>query len=234
MTAQVTSIPGFHEPFNAISHLGGAVVFAVLTVPLLRRASGDWRRTFSLSVFAFTSVFLLSMSGVYHLLSTESTGRDVLGRLDQAGIFALIAGTHTPIQTFFFRGFRRWGVLAAMWLVAATGITLFAVYYDSLPRGIATSVYLTMGWIAGAAGLVVWRRAGSADVRLLILGGVTYSAGAVMLALDWPNLWPGVFEAHELWHVAVLCALTMHWRFFMQHARMDLDGDPQHPHQAPR
>ena len=221
---QIFSIPGFHEPFNALSHLLGAGVFAGLAVVLLRRARGDARRVALLAVFAFTSVLLLSMSGVFHMLHEDGSARAVLGRLDQAAIFALIAGTHTPVQGLFFRGWARWGVLAAVWLVAATGITLFSVYYDDLPRGLGTGVYLLLGWIAGVAGLIVWRRLGTRGAGLLIAGGVTYTVGAILLGLDWPVLLPGVIGPHELWHVAVLAALSLHWRFFLAHARQPIDG----------
>ncbi len=223
MVAQVRSIPGFYEPFSALSHLIGALVFAVLAVVLVRRGRGDARRTLCLCVFATTSVLLLSMSGVFHMLEEGSVGRNVLGRLDQAAIFGLIAGTHTPVQGLFFRGIARWGVLALIWLVAATGITLFSVFYHSLPTGLGTTVYLIMGWIAGVSGIVVWRRQGTARVWRLIVGGVVYSIGALFLALDWPTLWPGVLGPHELWHIAVLTALGLHWKFVFESARQTMD-----------
>lgn len=225
MLAQVRSIPGFSEPFCALTHLVGALVFAVLAGFLLRCGRGDARRLLFLGVFATTSVLLLSMSGVFHMLEPGSTARNVLGRLDKAAIFALIAGTHTPVQGLFFRGLARWGVLALMWLCAATGITLFSVFYHSLPRGLGTSVYLVMGWIAGIAGLVVWRRQGTARLWPLILGGVVYSLGATLLGVDWPTIWPGVLGPHELWHVAVLTAMGLHWKFVFENARRPLDGD---------
>lgn len=225
MSAPIHSLPGFYEPFSALSHLLGALVFAVLTVRLLRDARGDARRVLVYAVFAFTAVLLLSMSGVFHMLEEGTTARNVLGRLDKAAIFALIAGTHTPIQGLFFRGFARWGVLVLMWLVAATGISLFSVFYHSLPVGLGTGIYIAMGWIAGASGLITWRRYGTRSIKLLMLGGVCYTVGAVLLGLDWPTLWPGVFGAHELWHVAVLAALALHWRFYLEHAQQPMDGE---------
>ena len=224
MDSQVHSLPGFHEPFSAFSHLLGALVFAVLTFFLLRSARGDGRRVLALAVFAGTTLLLLSMSGVFHMLREGSTARDVLGTLDKAAIFALIAGTHTPVQSLFFRGRGRWLVLVLIWLLAATGITLFSVFYSTLPSGLATGVYLVMGWIAGGAGLLVWRRGHARRMGLLILGGVVYSIGAVLLGLDWPTLWPGVLDAHGLWHVAVLTALALHWRFFFLNAQQPMDG----------
>jgi channel protein (hemolysin III family) len=213
-----TSLPGFHEPFSALSHLGAALVFAALTVPLLRRARGSALRVAALAIFALTTVFLLSMSGVFHMLSTGGTPRAVLARLDQAAIFALIAGTHTPVQALFFRGRARWGVSLAMWLLAATGIVLFSVFHDALPRGLGLSIYLALGWLAGTAGFLIWRRAGFREVRLLLLGGVAYSLGAILLGLEWPTVLPGIVGPHELWHVAVLTALGMHWLYLYRRA----------------
>ena len=217
---QVHTLPGFYEPFSSLSHLAGALVFAWLSLPLLRLGRGDGRRLLFLGVFAFTIVFLLSMSGVYHLLTEGGAARAVLARLDMAAIFAVIAGTHTPVQGFFFRGPARWGVLALMWLLAATGITLFTVFFDRLPPGLGIGVYLLLGWIAGSAGVVIWRRYGTRRIGLLLLGGVVYSVGAILLGLDWPQLLPGVFGAHELWHVAVLLAMALHWRFVYQCAHL--------------
>ena len=52
----------------------------------------------SLAVFAFSCVLLLSLSGVYHLLTPETAARGVLLRLDHAAIFVLIAGSFTPVH----------------------------------------------------------------------------------------------------------------------------------------
>lgn len=215
---------GFPEPVSALTHLLGALVFALLAIPLLRRARGDARRVALLAVYACACVLLLAMSGVYHMLPEESTTRAVMGRLDKAAIFVLIAGTHTPVQGLFFRGVARWGVLLALWLVAAAGITLFTIFYARLPRGLATGVYLLLGWIALPSGLIVWRRIGSARIAPLVLGGLVYSLGAILLGLDWPTLAPGVFGPHELWHFAVLAGMGLHWAFLFRYADRAMDG----------
>jgi channel protein (hemolysin III family) len=221
---QVLPLPGFVEPVSALTHLLGALVFAVLSISLLRRARGDARRVALLGVYAFACVLLLAMSGVYHMLPEESLGRAVMGRLDKAAIFVLIAGTHTPVQGLFFRGVARWGVLLALWLIAVAGITFFTVYYDALPGGLGTSIYLLLGWVAGASGVLVWRRIGTARIAPLVLGGLAYSVGAIVQWLRWPSLAPGVFGAHELWHLAVLAGMGLHWAFLFQNAGRSLDG----------
>ena len=45
-----------------------------------------------------------------------------------------------------------------------------------------------------------------ATVVLIVVGGLFYTAGAVFYALKRPNLWPGHFGFHELFHVFVLAA----------------------------
>ena len=85
-------------------------------------------------VFAFSCVLLLSISGVYHLLSPGGSGRYVLHRLDHAAIFILIAGSFTPVHAILFRGPWRWGMLAGVWTMAITGLTLKTVYFTSIPE----------------------------------------------------------------------------------------------------
>ena len=95
---RVLSIVGFSDPVSSLTHLAGAVVFAVLSVVLLHRGRGDRGRMLSLCVFALSCVLMLSLSGVYHLLSPGTAGREVLKQLDHAAIFVLIAGSFTPVH----------------------------------------------------------------------------------------------------------------------------------------
>jgi predicted membrane channel-forming protein YqfA (hemolysin III family) len=75
------SIPGFSEPFSSLSHLLGAGIFAVLGIVLLRRGRGSTSRLVTLGIFVVCCVFLLSMSGVYHLLTPAGVGHDPLAPL---------------------------------------------------------------------------------------------------------------------------------------------------------
>ena len=225
---QVHSLPGFFEPFSSITHLAGAGVFTILGAILLQEARGHRGRMICMGVYAFSTVFLLTISGVYHMLHEGTEARAVMGRLDFAAIFVLIAGTHTPIQWLFFQGRARWIPLLLMWSAVTVGVTLFSLYYEELPPALGTAVFIVLGWIAGAAGLIAWKRFGSARMRLLIAGGVTYSVGAILLGLRWPDLWPGIFGPHELWHIAVLSAMVMHWRFFYLFASEECEPSLEH------
>ncbi|NQU20185.1 MAG: hemolysin III family protein [Candidatus Nealsonbacteria bacterium] len=214
----IYSIPGFAEPANCFTHLLGAGVFAVLTVFLLWRGRGSRGRVALLSVFAFSCILVLSISGVYHLLSVGGTAREVLRRLDHAAIFTLIAGTFTPVHGILFTGRRRWMPLLLIWSAAITGIVFSSIFIHEIPQWFRSAVYLGLGWAGVFSGVMIWRRYGWAFIRPLVIGGVAYSIGAIVDGVGWPTLIPHVIGPHEIFHVAVLIGAAAHWRFVLQFA----------------
>jgi channel protein (hemolysin III family) len=212
----VLPIPGFREPVNCFTHLFAVPVFAILGYILVQRGRGSWGRIISLAVMAVSTVFLLSMSAVYHLLA-PGTGRYVMQHLDMAGVFALIAGTVTPVHAILFQGFNRWAPLLLIWSVAIAGITLRTIFSEGLAH-LGTPIFLLMGWGGLISCVLLWRRYGFSFVKTLLWGGIAYTLGVVVLGLNWPVLIPGAVGPHELWHVAVLVGLAFHWRFVFQFA----------------
>jgi channel protein (hemolysin III family) len=211
-------MPGFTEPVSSLSHLLGAGVFTFLGAFLLRRGRGSALRLAFLGVYAFSCVFLLAMSGVYHLLSFEGAPRAVLARLDHGAIFLLIAGTCTPAHGILFRGWGRWGMLLLIWSAAAAGIALKTVFFADVAEWVGLVAYLALGWLGVVSGVALWRRNGFAFIRPLLGGGLAYTSGGVLEFLRWPVLIPGVLGAHELFHVAVLLGAGLHWKFVWQFA----------------
>jgi channel protein (hemolysin III family) len=216
------SIPGFTEPVNCFSHLFAAGVFAVLGVLLVRKGRGNRYRVISLCVFAASSVLILSLSGVYHLLAMGGGGRAVLQRLDHAGIFMLIAGTFTPIHTILFKGAWRWGVIVFVWTAAITGITLKTVFFAGIPEWLGLVFYLGFGWMGAISAGMIWRKHGFKFVSPLLWGALSYTAGAALDILRVPVLIPGVIGAHELFHFCVIAGIAFHLSFIHTFAH----GDP--------
>ncbi|MDX1563967.1 MAG: hemolysin III family protein [Phycisphaeraceae bacterium] len=227
LCGQMYEALGFQEPFSSWTHLLAAGVFAAFSVPLIRRGRTTGHRV-GLGVFAFSAVFLLSMSGVYHLLGYGGGGRAVLERLDHAAIFVLIAGTFTPIHMVLFRGIMRWGMLGVIWAAAVTGLTLKTIFFDSVSETMSLSFYLGLGWAGLISGLFLWKRFGFGFIRLLLVGAMFYSIGAVLELARWPVLITGVIEAHELFHLAVLVGLGCHWQFVRHCLRRHAADMPIH------
>jgi channel protein (hemolysin III family) len=209
----VLPIPGFADPVSSISHLAAALLFALAAVSLLRLARGHRERLLALSIYAGSVVLLFAMSGVFHLLPHDTGGRTVLQRLDHASIFLLIAGTFTAVHGVLFRGWLRWGVITFVWVVTATAIPLKTVFFTEMPDFLGLTLYLSFPWIGFVSGFLLWRRRGVEYVSALVLGGVAYTVGAVLEFQRWPNPWPGVVHAHELFHFFVIAGAVLHWRF---------------------
>ena len=47
--------------------------------------------------------------------------------------------------------------------------------------------------------------------QMLLFGGVAFTLGALMYATKFPRMRPGVFSAHELFHIMVLIGGTCHF-----------------------
>jgi channel protein (hemolysin III family) len=207
------SIPGFSEPVSSLTHLAGAAVFAILSAFLIARGRGDARRVISLAVFALSCVLLLSLSGVYHLLSPGTPARSVLLRLDHAAIFVLIAGSFTPVHVILLRALWHWHLLAWIWLAAITGLVLKTVYFDATPQWLGLLMYLGLGWLGLISTIALARRSGVRFVLPLVWGALAYTVGAVAEFLRWPVLVAGIVGPHEVFHLAVLVGISFHWAF---------------------
>lgn len=209
----VYSIPGFSDPFSSLSHLIGAGVFLFYGVKLIRLARGHRGRVAVVSIFVFSVVFLLSMSGVFHLLGHHGAARAVLQRLDHAGIFGLIAGTFTPVHGILFKGIWRWGILSLIWSAAITGIVLKSIFFNELAEWLGLLFYLGLGWIGILSAYLTHKLHGFKIIKPLIYGALAYTVGATLEFLQFPVVIPHVIGPHELFHIAVLAGIAWHWQF---------------------
>ena len=92
------------------------------------------------------------------------------------------------------------------------------IYYESVTGTVGTAIFLVYGWAGVITAIVLWRRFGLAFVKPAILAGASYTAGALVLLFHSPTLVTGVIGPHELWHIAVLSGLGLHWYFVFQFA----------------
>jgi channel protein (hemolysin III family) len=188
-------------------------VVALLAARQLLRAAPTPAIRAAVAVFAGSATLMLTMSGIYHATELGGTARDVMQRLDHAAIWLLIAGTFTPVHVIMFRGAAQWGMLAFIWACAAVGIVLKTVFFASVPDGVGFGLYLGLGWMGIVSAVMLARAYGFRAVRPMLLGGLLYSVGAAAPLIEAPVLVPGYLGPHELFHLAVLAALVVHWRF---------------------
>jgi len=223
---EIEPIAGIGEPLSAATHLLGGAVVLLLCRRLIRMGAGSASRTGSLAIFAFACVFQLFASGICHLLTPGTPAQLVLLHIDHAAIFILIAATFTPVHAILFRGPWRWGMLAFIWTVAISGIVLKTVFASIMPIWLSASLYLAFGWVALISGVLLWYRHGFRFMALVLYGGLAYTFGvlleAAMAAGGTIQLIPGFLGGHELFHLAVLLGMGMHWIFIRSFAAGNL------------
>lgn len=202
------------EPINTWSHGLWLLIALAGIIVLWQRGRGDRAKQVSLLIYGLTLVFCSASSTLYHGVRLPGDRIKAFALMDHVGIFMLIAGTYTPIAWTFLRRDWRRGVLGLVWFWAALGITI-RLTYETLPPWLSTGLYLGMGWGALFCYFEVARRLSHRALIPIVAGGLLYSLGAVFNLLHGPVLWPGVFQAHELFHVFVVAASLCHFYFML-------------------
>lgn len=182
-----------------------AIVAGVVLIMLAQGAPAKWAS----AVFMATSLLLFGNSAMYHRFDWQPKTKAILKRIDHANILLLIAGTYTPIATLALPPQQGLLLLVLVWSGALVGI-LFRVFWIHAPRWLYVALYLALGW-AAVMYLADLFTANAAMMVLVIVGGLLYTAGAVVYALKRPNPWPGHFGFHEIFHVCTVLAFLCHW-----------------------
>jgi hemolysin III len=169
------------------------------------------RATLAAAIYAAAVSGLFGTSALYHRVDwRRPRARAWMRRLDHTMIFVLIAGTYTPFALLVLDGTLATAILIAVWAGAFGGIVLNLVWVTA-PKWVTASVYVGLGWVAVIAMPALAEQLGAVGVALLMGGGLLYTAGAVIYALQRPDPVPAVFGYHEIFHVLVIAAALAHF-----------------------
>jgi hemolysin III len=188
-------------------HLGAtplAIVGGVLLIVLAPTAATK----IGAAAWLAGAVLLFGTSAAYHLGNWSPRAKAVFRRWDHANIFAFIAATYTPIAVALLPDPTI--MLAVIWSVAVVGMAV-QIAWPTAPRWLNVACYLGMGW-AGVGWLPqFWTLGGPAVVILILLGGLVYSAGAVVYGRKSPDPSPTWFGFHEIFHACTVIAAGCHF-----------------------
>jgi hemolysin III len=160
--------------------------------------------------YAATVAFMLGVSGFYHRVTWSPKWRLLMRRVDHAGVYALIAGSYTPVGLLVLHGSWRVVVLAIVWSGAAAAILLKTIWVAA-PKWLGTAIAISLGWVGVVALPQVAANAGLTACLLLVGGGLAYTAGGLVYAFRRPNPLPSVFGYHEIFHAFVLVAVGLQY-----------------------
>ena len=189
-------------------HAGMAPISVVLGVVLVILSPPDYR--WAAALYSITAILLFGTSAIYHRFTWSPEAKVRLKRLDHANIFLIIAGSYTPFAVVLLSPSQARTLLLLVWGGALAGV-LFRVFWVTAPRWLYTPIYIALGWVAIFYLPAFWEAGGPAVVILLALGGLAYSAGAVVYALKRPDPSPTWFGFHEVFHACTLAGFLLQY-----------------------
>lgn len=204
------------DPLSCLTHLSGAIAAFFCTIWMVYKAIPFGPAYIvSFAVFGAALIMLYTASAVYHMLRVKDGTLRVLRRIDHTMIFFLIAGTYTPVCVIPLRGAWGWSILSVVWGLALLG-TFMKIFWLHAPRALSTAIYVIMGWIVVVAFYPLLNAISTGTFVLLLLGGLSYTAGAVIYALKWPPLNVKWIGFHDIFHLFVLLGSAFHVLFMIR------------------
>ena len=182
-------------------------------IVLVLLATGAVQTTVAL-IYAASLTAVFGSSAAYHRGRWSDRARRWMRRLDHSMIFVLIAASYTPITVLVLNGPWEAVLLSLVWAGAAVGVTLKMAKPEGLSITTAT-LYMALGWLAMIALPQLLREMTTAEVILMIAGGVLYTAGAIVFALRKPDPRPETFGYHEIWHAFMVTAAACHYAMIL-------------------
>jgi hemolysin III len=165
------------------------------------------RQHVAAAVFASSVAVCLGASALYHRVTWTPGLRLWMRRIDHTGVYLLIAGTYTPVCLLVLDGAWRLVVLLMVYIGAGAAVVLKLAWVEA-PKWVAAALGLALGWAGVAVLPQLATRLDPAAVALLGVGGLSYTAGAIIYARRRPNPAPAVFGYHELFHALTVVAVA--------------------------
>lgn len=196
--------------WRGVLHLGAVPVFAVAFAVLAAHTPTADKNRAAVIVYALGVLTMFGVSATYHASTKRPRAiSQFLKRLDHGAILLAIAGTYTAVTALAIHGPRRGQLIVGMWILAVIGIVV-QVLVVSAPRWIGAVGYLVVGWFAVFDMPGYLRGTTSAEFAWVVLGGLLYTAGAIVYAVKRPNPSPATFGYHEVFHALTIVAAACH------------------------
>ena len=195
--------------FRGVSHRAMFIVALTLAPIMIVAAPGVGPRLV-IAFYTLSIAALFGVSALYHRVPWSPRIRRAMQRLDHAVIFLAIGGTYTPVALFALSPWAAKLVLTLVWGGAAVGVFMRVRFTDAR-KAVVALPYLVVGWCLMAVVADAWHHLGVAGFLLLLVGGLAYTAGALVFAFQRPDPWPATFGFHEVFHVLTVAGAALHY-----------------------
>ncbi|PIW37369.1 MAG: hemolysin [Candidatus Kerfeldbacteria bacterium CG15_BIG_FIL_POST_REV_8_21_14_020_45_12] len=214
MMASMTMLHHRHNDITSgVLHIVGAglAIAALVLMIVFAAKSGGALKVTTVSIFGAGMIFLYIASAAYHLMPHHRPrAKQFLRRLDHAMIFVLIAATYTPICLVGLGGGWGWSIFGIVWGIAVVGFSIKMLDRHP-PMWASVVMYIAMGWLILIAFSPLIHNLSGAALMWLAIGGVIYTSGAALFALDHALPRIKIFGMHEWFHLFVIGGSFAHF-----------------------
>ena len=138
----------------------------------------------------------------------------IMGTLDRL-IYAFIQ-VNNPFAVLAMTGTLPIILLSVLWGAVLMGAIINVFWLDA-PRWIHSLLYLAVSWAGVVAVPQLWDNLGLTALAWILVGGILYSIGGIVYAVQRPDPLPKVFGFHEVFHVFVTVAVAIHYGVIAQY-----------------
>jgi hemolysin III len=193
---------GFFHQFAFFAAIPAAILLLVVARPTAGRIAAG--------IYGLSLIALFGTSAAYHRFKWTERARARMQRLDHSMIYVLIAGTYVPFGIL---------VLQAPWSIVVLGLVgggaiagiLIQIFAFHQLRIVSLILYIVLGWAVLLAAPQIVRGLRVSALVPLVVGGLLYTGGAIVLAAKRPNPSPRVFGYHEVFHLSTVIAAVCHY-----------------------
>ncbi|WP_454718983.1 PAQR family membrane homeostasis protein TrhA [Caulobacter segnis] len=196
---------GWERAADRWIHIIALVLAAIGAAWLIARAVvvGQPGLVIAAGLYGAALICMLAFSAIYNL-SRVTSARPALRRLDEAGIFLMIAGSYTPFTTQRLDGAWAVGMTGLVWTIAITGI-VGKLVFTKISERVWTGLYVAFGWVALIVLEPLRHSLPVIAFALLIAGGLVYTGGCLLFL----NL--GLPYRRAVWHGFVCAGAGLHF-----------------------
>jgi hemolysin III len=202
---EIKTYPPLEEKINIYSHVAGLVLSTLGLFALILRAlqNDSWLDVVAVTIFGLSMMVLYASSALYHG-ATVPVVRIRRRVYDHASIYALIAGTYTPLALIALNASVGWPLFFVAWGVALSGIVLKIFFTGRFDR-LSTTMYVAMGWMVLFVLDDFVTALSKQGMTWLAAGGVAYTVGAVAYSIK------RIPYHHAIFHLFVLLGSLCHF-----------------------
>ena len=198
---------------SALVNSIGYVIFLILGTIMLStliKAGAGVQLTLGI-IYFIVHLFFWPIQMSYHILQSRMKEAKMLQRIDRSSLLYLIAAIFTPILLKYGNRPTALVIVIIIWLIAGVG-TVAILTIKTLSRKVAPIFGFVAGLI-GIFGLMIYiTQLPSTQIIQFVSGTLIFIGAGAVYAIKKPDLKPGTFGFHELFHTLLtIAAIVLHF-----------------------